>query len=350
MELTRKGAKIEELLGFANALREKGLLRGRSVTEISRNTGFSKKQTSANMKKLRELKLGAISASINYRRLPLITAQILVKTTHPSQNQQFFTKTLSIPFVEHVSQVSGGEITHVIAARTPSLEELNKLNAKIREEVNGNYIVDTTTTRVVYEYAWDEEFSYPAGVVEDKVKMDSTDWRLLGLLKADASTSLTELGEELKLRAPTVLRRIRLLEERGAINGYYSTRTWENIPAELQPISVFLFLRYKYANPATEPVVSLITNSKKMWPIEINFLYGEDDLSAVMRFKSVGSLQKFVDEELGQKNILSYVIHPILRSEATRRVFSDFADYYEANEKPKAVKATTMQGRTRLLR
>jgi DNA-binding Lrp family transcriptional regulator len=52
------------------------------------------------------------------------------------------------------------------------------------------------------------------------VELDSIDLQILELLQADGRISNTDLAQRVGLSAPTVLRRVKLLEERGVIRGY----------------------------------------------------------------------------------------------------------------------------------
>jgi Lrp/AsnC family leucine-responsive transcriptional regulator len=51
-------------------------------------------------------------------------------------------------------------------------------------------------------------------------ELDSIDIELLRLLQQDGRISNAELAQRVSLAPPTVLRRVKLLEERGYIKGY----------------------------------------------------------------------------------------------------------------------------------
>lgn len=50
--------------------------------------------------------------------------------------------------------------------------------------------------------------------------LDTTDWRLVAELQADARLSYKELGRRINLSAPAVAERVRRLEEAGVLAGY----------------------------------------------------------------------------------------------------------------------------------
>jgi Lrp/AsnC family leucine-responsive transcriptional regulator len=52
------------------------------------------------------------------------------------------------------------------------------------------------------------------------VELDTIDLQILDLLQGDGRMSNTDLAQQVGLTAPTVLRRVKLLEERGVIRGY----------------------------------------------------------------------------------------------------------------------------------
>lgn len=52
------------------------------------------------------------------------------------------------------------------------------------------------------------------------IDLDSIDLQILDLLQRDGRMSNTDLAQHVGLTAPTVLRRVKLLEERGVIRGY----------------------------------------------------------------------------------------------------------------------------------
>src|SRR5690242_9541160 len=51
-------------------------------------------------------------------------------------------------------------------------------------------------------------------------QLDDIDIQILQILQCDGRTSNTELAQRVDLAPPTVLRRVKILEERGYIKGY----------------------------------------------------------------------------------------------------------------------------------
>lgn len=70
-------------------------------------------------------------------------------------------------------------------------------------------------------------------------ELDTTDLAILRLLQSDGRMSHAELAQQVGLAAPTVQRRVRLLEERGYIRGYAALI--DPIAVGL-PVTAFIFV------------------------------------------------------------------------------------------------------------
>ena len=57
---------------------------------------------------------------------------------------------------------------------------------------------------------------------KDEPKLDATDRTLLDAIQNDCKQSLAELGQQVGLSAPSVLERVRKLEEAGFVRGYHA--------------------------------------------------------------------------------------------------------------------------------
>lgn len=60
-------------------------------------------------------------------------------------------------------------------------------------------------------------------MIMPKIKLDAIDWRILSALQRDGRLTNVQLAEEVGLSASPCLRRVRLLEEAGVIQGYHAT-------------------------------------------------------------------------------------------------------------------------------
>lgn len=66
------------------------------------------------------------------------------------------------------------------------------------------------------------ELSYSAGVLGDHPPLDDIDMRIVAALQRDCKTPLARIGETVGLSAPSVMERIRKLEQAGVIRGYHA--------------------------------------------------------------------------------------------------------------------------------
>jgi Lrp/AsnC family transcriptional regulator, leucine-responsive regulatory protein len=58
--------------------------------------------------------------------------------------------------------------------------------------------------------------------VHSMTTLDDMDWRILGVLQADARASFNEISRTVHLSAPAVADRVRRLEQAGVITGYHA--------------------------------------------------------------------------------------------------------------------------------
>lgn len=59
-------------------------------------------------------------------------------------------------------------------------------------------------------------------VIDEPPDLDETDMRIVAALQADAKMSLARIGESVDLSAPSVMERVRKLEQAGVIRGYHA--------------------------------------------------------------------------------------------------------------------------------
>jgi len=123
------------------------------------------------------------------------------------------------------------------------------------------------------------------------VRLDDTDWQLLGELQADGRLSFKELARRVHLSPPAVAERVRRLEQAGIITGY----TAQVDPARAgQPLLAFIELRCRLGN------CLLRTTSSEDYPelVEIHKLSGEHCTLLKARAASLAHLEGLI-ERLG---------------------------------------------------
>jgi DNA-binding Lrp family transcriptional regulator len=125
-------------------------------------------------------------------------------------------------------------------------------------------------------------------------KLDQTDWRILYELQKDGRITNVELARRAGISPPPCLRRVRVLEELGLINGYRGLLNAEKLGFELT-----MFAMVGLHSQAEADLVAFEEKVRK-WPIvrECYMLSGEVDFILKCVAKDLHSAQEFVINEL----------------------------------------------------
>ncbi len=119
--------------------------------------------------------------------------------------------------------------------------------------------------------------------------MDEKNVQLIGLLRANARESTSELARKLKLSRTAVHERIRKLEEIGIIRGY-TLRLNQEYLRSLITAHVMIAVNPKLG----KQVVSSLTRIR---PVQALYtINGEYDLIAIIREESTAQLDKVLDQ------------------------------------------------------
>lgn len=323
-----------EVIGSTYAYRR--LFKKRSIGEIAREVGLPLRKASRELSRMRETGFATISTSVDHRKLGIQTALVFVKTRSAQRNNQFFENAIKMPFVEQVAQIAGSEATHVITVKTPDFGILKNVIAGLRGEAWGTVrqpagaekLVEWSKSELVYDYGVEQCWRYSTEDKDQEVlKIDSADWHILAILQDNALTPLEEIGRKVGLRAPTILRRIRKLEEAKVIHGYFCEIFWQNIPLHLQPGSAYFFAKYGGPMPAVYEFTEKLANFKSLYFGDIYYLYGDEDLSGVVLFRSISDFQRF-NHDIGEETAVREV-KSCMRTRFHWRstVFEDFAKW-----------------------
>ena len=124
--------------------------------------------------------------------------------------------------------------------------------------------------------------------------MDRTDRRILAELQADGRLSITELAERIGLSVSPCHRRVRALEESGAIKGYRAQLDLAALSLEFSAI-VFVTLREgdRSAVAAFETAVAEVPNV-----IQAQRLFGDPDYILHVVARDLAEFQRIYDERL----------------------------------------------------
>ncbi|MFE6964189.1 MULTISPECIES: Lrp/AsnC family transcriptional regulator [unclassified Agromyces] len=124
--------------------------------------------------------------------------------------------------------------------------------------------------------------------------MDATDRRILAELQRDGRLSLTELAERVQLSMSPTHRRLRALEESGAITGYRA-----NIDAEQVGLGfgALVFVTMEQANRATVPAFDAAV-AEIPEVIQALRLFGDPDYLLRVAVRDLQAYQRLWDEQL----------------------------------------------------
>ncbi|MFF2272177.1 Lrp/AsnC family transcriptional regulator [Agromyces sp. NPDC058136] len=124
--------------------------------------------------------------------------------------------------------------------------------------------------------------------------MDAIDRRILAELQRDGRLSLTELAERVQLSMSPTHRRLRALEESGAITGYRA-----NIDAERVGLGfgALVFVTLEQANRATVPAFDAAVAAIPE-VIQALRLFGDPDYLLRVAVRDLAAYQRLWDEQL----------------------------------------------------
>ena len=321
-----KNLKYEE---FSNKMRALGLLDRVDSKEIAAKLNMPPKEVNKRLKGMKQRNIGNITVSVNYDKLPLMTARIGLRSVKPRFNQEIFEIVKEMPFVNTVLLTSGVDVTHVVLARVFSFEDLVRLKRKIVSVLSDK--LKCTQTMIVSNYYFDEEFFYSPNGGYDGVKLDEKDWQLLSLLKKDAMMPLTELGERMELRAPTVHRRIKMLKDKGIINGFYCKNPLQSYFKDVYPVGSLFILLLKGGPKSENMIIKNIIKDKNGWKSNIFRHYGRWGITFDYWAYSSKSLKKFTVNTLEKSPDVNSIITYNILDYHTRNVFDDL--YREFGER-----------------
>jgi DNA-binding Lrp family transcriptional regulator len=127
-----------------------------------------------------------------------------------------------------------------------------------------------------------------------KVRLDSTDWKILKELQAEGRITNVELARRVGISAPPCLRRVRALEEAGIIEGYRAL-----VDGKSLGFDVTAFAMVGLTSQAEADLVAF-EERVKSWPIvrECYILSGEIDFMLTCVAPDLPTFQSFVINQL----------------------------------------------------
>ena len=126
------------------------------------------------------------------------------------------------------------------------------------------------------------------------LKLDEIDRKILAELQADGRMTNVELARRVGISAPPCLRRVRALEESGAIRGYHADISARELGFE---VAVFAMVRL---HSQSERDLSAFEDRARLWPLvrECHMLNGEIDFILKCVSPDLTSFQNFLTDQL----------------------------------------------------
>lgn len=119
--------------------------------------------------------------------------------------------------------------------------------------------------------------------------LDGTDARILHALAANARISVADLARSVGLSAPSVSERLRRLEEAGAIEGYTIA-----VNPKALGLPIAAWLRIRPIPGQLQKVAEILRGLPDI--VECDRITGDDCFVARAHVRSVGDLEKLIDE------------------------------------------------------
>ncbi|MEM1545596.1 MAG: Lrp/AsnC family transcriptional regulator [Candidatus Methanomethylicia archaeon] len=132
----------------------------------------------------------------------------------------------------------------------------------------------------------------------EKVKIDEIDYAILNILQEDCRTPLEEIARKIKIPKSTVHYRIKKLEERKIIEGYYAKIDAAKLGKEY--IAVIL-VRAKYGPGYHEKVGRKIAEIPGVWAVY--FVLGEIDFVVMVRANDREDYMRILNTLMNMKEI-----------------------------------------------
>ena len=141
-------------------------------------------------------------------------------------------------------------------------------------------------------------------------KLDEIDRRILAELQGDGRMTNVELARRVGISAPPCLRRVRALEEAGAIRGYHADVAPRALGFE---VGVFAMVRL---HSQSERDLSAFEALAQSWPLvrECHMLNGEIDFILKCVAPDLSSFQQFLTQSLtAAENVASVKTSLVIR-------------------------------------
>lgn len=294
-------SKEAELIKIADRLRNEGLFESVNYGQIAEKIGTTQKNLKKAIDEMRQNRIARFTISLNYQKLPVISARVTIKSKKPEHNEKIFDLIKSTPYLDSATYVASYKFSHVLSLIVPSLDKLKEVLNYDANVLSG--LIENTNTMIVKNYFLVEGYRYKTKENE-KVEIDNKDWGILNALRKDSARSLDEISGKVGLQTPTVYRRIKMLKKKGVINGYYCSRFIDRKASELTKTGYFVSIDANGSEEDVRELAQKIIDDKNGFKTNLVSLFGSLDLSFNFWVDSPMSVRKFANAVFKIKNVL----------------------------------------------
>lgn len=122
----------------------------------------------------------------------------------------------------------------------------------------------------------------------ERIDLDETDLNILNVLERDARASYTSIGQKVGLSTPSVIERIRKLEDKGVIKGY---KTEIDYCKAGFPIHVFICIKQDNYIHGIPKMINAMDNVSSFWMIS-----GDHDYMLEVFLRDNNELNDLLDD------------------------------------------------------
>ncbi|MBI4510764.1 MAG: Lrp/AsnC family transcriptional regulator [Deltaproteobacteria bacterium] len=125
---------------------------------------------------------------------------------------------------------------------------------------------------------------------DEELELDAIDWQILDILQRDCKVSLAQIGQQVRLSPPSVLDRVKKLEEVGIIRGYHA-----HLDGRQLGLDVTAFVGVTVDHPTFIEDCALAVSSLDAVQ-EIHHVTGEWTLLLKMKTRNTSSLEQVITQ------------------------------------------------------
>jgi len=288
-----------------------------SFRSLAKESDYSYKQFMKMVRFTQKHNLANFSASIDYQRIRIFTAMMFVSLKKQGDARKFKKRIDSLGFIQNIYFIGQTKVTFVLRIRALNFYKLKEYISDVREKAKD--LIQFTNTSIVFKTFLEEGKKFDVNDIPKRVLIDEKDIEIIRMLQINAHFPLSTISEAVKLREPTVHRRIKKMKENKIITGYHFIRNWSTIPSKYWPVSAFCVI-HDSVDFDCNKILEL--PSVKNGSVHIRYIYttcGINHIQFSFSTRNMMRFRKFIfDEIVNIPGIIHIKPYPIL--EGTNRV------------------------------